>query len=95
MTKGRLKGSPADFDDYEEFLHTSHLQKFSAKEVGFVDPSPSQEHCHTCYHWFINQASGWTPCEIMTLGNKTPVPGSGVCRFFTGNGKSYPLLDTP
>lgn len=93
MNRGRLKGKPADFNEYERFFEAEHLHKFSAKEVGFVNPSPVQEQCHGCYHWFINQASGWTPCEIMSLGPKQAVPGSGVCRFFTGNGKTYPVLD--
>lgn len=94
MARGRLKGRIADFDDYQRYFEAEQLHKFSGTEVGFVDPAPNpRQSCRDCYHWFINQVSGWTPCEIMRLGLKTPVPASGACRFQTGDGKTYPLLE--
>lgn len=90
--KGRIKGRNATFDDYERFFETQHLQKFSPTEVQFVNPSSGPEYCRNCYHWFINQASGWTPCEIMHLPGRKPVPGGARCKFFTSDGKHYPLL---
>lgn len=94
MARGRLKGKTAGFDDYRRYFDAEQIHKFSHTEVGFVDPSPEPKHdCGGCYHWFTNPASGWTPCEIMRLPNHQPVPGSGACRFQTGNGKTYPLLN--
>lgn len=93
MKKGRMKGKFATFEDYKRFFDTEHLRKFSPAEVGFQNPSAVQHFCRDCYHWFVNQVSGWTPCEIMTLGQKKAVPSSGVCRFWTNNGKTYPLVD--
>lgn len=92
--RGRLKGKTAGFEDYKRYFDAEQIHKFSGTEVGFVDPAHNpHESCRHCYHWFINQVSGWTPCEIMRLPNHQAVPGSGVCRFFTGDGKTYPLLD--
>lgn len=91
--RGRLKGREAVFTDYERFFEQEALHKFSASEVGFQSPAHRMEHCGGCYHWFTNPASGWTPCEIMRLGGRQPVPSGGVCRFFTHDGKTYPLLN--
>ena len=94
MARGRLKGRTAKFDDYRRYFDAEQINKFSGTEVGFVNPSPErQHHCGGCFHWFTNPASGWTPCEIMRLGPKTPVPPSGACRFQTSDGKTYPLLE--
>lgn len=90
--KGRLKGRTASFDDYERFFDAEQIHKFSGSEVGFQDPSSVSEKCHGCIHWFLNQVSGWTACEIMSL-KKQPVPSSGVCRFWSKDGRKYPLLD--
>lgn len=83
----------AKFSDYERYFEREHIHKFTPVQVGFVNPSPYQEKCHGCRHWFINQVSGWTPCEIMRLPRSQPVPGSGTCRFQTKDGKHYPLLN--
>lgn len=94
MAKGRLKGRAAKFSDYERYFEQEQIHKFSGAEVGFRNPSPDPKaRCQDCFHWFTNAASGWTPCEIMTLGPKTPVPGSGACKFMTPDGKTYPLLN--
>lgn len=93
-TKGRLKGRDAQFADYVRYFEQEQIHKFSGSEVRFTNPGPDKAHiCAKCYHWFNNPASGWTPCEIMRLGQKTPVPGSGACKFMTPDGKSYPLLN--
>jgi hypothetical protein len=93
MANGRLGGRPASFADYEKFFRAEALHKFSPAEVGFQNPSKGQRHCSGCYHWFINQASGWTPCEIMHRPRTQPVPGDAVCRFWTGDGKTCPLVE--
>jgi hypothetical protein len=94
VARGRLKGRRARFSDYERLFETEHLFKFSGAEVGFMAISPESEQCKTCIHWFINQVSGWTPCEIMSLGKHHPVPAAGICRFWNQDGKHYPLLDS-
>lgn len=90
---GRVHGRKADFDDYQELFATEHLHKFSPEEVGYVEPSPYKEKCIGCLHLFHNRVSGWTPCEIMSIGNNTPVAAGATCRFQTRDGKHYPLLD--
>lgn len=95
MTTGRNLGKTATFADYERYFKTEHLHKFSPEEVGFVEHCGMAGRgfsCSGCRHWFINQVSGWTPCEIMTRG-KLPVPGGAICRFWTNDGKRYPLVD--
>ena len=94
MAKGRLKGRAAKFSDYERYFKGEQLHKFTPVEVGFENPGTVRGRlCVHCYHWFNNPASGWTPCEIMSLGPRTPVPGSGACKFMTPDGKTYPLLN--
>lgn len=87
---GRIQGRQATLEDYDRIFETEHLHKFSGPEVGFVARSPVQQHCGDCIHWFENPYSGWTPCEIMSLGK--PVPAAGACRFWNQGNKSYPLL---
>ena len=89
---GRIGGRTASFSDYERLFSTEHLAKFSAAEVGFADPSPVAQSCGGCVHWFVNQVTHWTPCEIMRLSEGNPVPASGVCRFQTHDGRNYPVL---
>lgn len=93
MAAGRIGGRPAGFPEYEKFFKAEQLHKFSPTEVGFHDESKVAGHCRDCYHWFVNQVSGWTPCEIMHRPGHQAVPAGGVCRFFTPDGKTYPLLE--
>lgn len=90
---GRIGGRRAGFRDYEALFKSEHLLKFTAGEIGFADPSPVSERCGGCIHWFVNPHSKWTPCEIMRLANNTPVPASGVCRFWNQDGRNYPVLN--
>ena len=90
---GRIGGRRAGFRDYEQLFAKEHLRKFSAPEVGFVDPSSVRETCGGCVHWFINPHSQWTPCEIMRRGDNKPVPAGAVCRFWNQDGRNYPLLN--
>lgn len=76
--------------DYDRFFATEQIHKFSAEEVGF-HRSRAEPICEACAHWFINPSSGWTACEIMSLG-KRPVPADGVCRFWNQSKRQYPLL---
>ena len=90
---GRIGGRRAGFREYSALFKSEHLNKFSAAEVGFADPSPVAQHCEGCVHWFVNPLTHWTPCEIMRLANHTPVPAAGVCRFWNTDGRNYPLLN--
>ena len=91
--EGRIGGRRAGWRDYETLFKKEHLEKFSAAEVGYADPSPVAQHCGGCVHWFQNPRTGWTPCEIMRLGGHHPVKAEAVCRFWNEDGRGYPLLN--
>jgi len=81
----------ATYREYEDVL-ADRPAKFIPKEVDYKE-SKSTERCGICFHFF-RQAGGRqrTVCEVVRDDNQDINP-LFVCRFFTVDAKTYPLLD--
>lgn len=84
----------AGLDDYLRLI-ADHPVKFTAEQVAF-DPLRGARlgmPCRECIHWFLNPRRSETVCEIFRHADAHNVEAPGNCRFWTPDGKVFPMLD--